>query len=89
LGGIHLLSTLPFEENRLDLGVKKLAGLWVPGIEAVVVDEKGLMLQPVTPARLTDFIVHSLPDGVSKGGLLELRCGLPTTTTANGILRKG
>jgi len=72
LRGIHLLAAFPFEENRLNLGVKKIPGFGIPRIEPVMIDEKGLMLQPVTPAGLTDFLVHSLSDRVSKGGLLEL-----------------
>jgi hypothetical protein len=87
LGGVHLLATLPFEQNRFDLGVKEFTGLRVPGIEPVVVDQEGLMLQPVTPARSADLLVHFLSDGVSKGGLLEPWGGLPATSTTNGIHR--
>jgi len=44
LGGVHLLAAFSFEENRLDLLVKKVPSFGIPWVEPVVVDEKRLML---------------------------------------------
>jgi hypothetical protein len=80
-----LLSILSLQEHRFDLLIEEFPGSRIPGIQPVVVDEKGLMLEPFGPTMLADLFVDSLPDVISKGRLLELGSFLLTTSTAYRI----
>ena len=71
LGGIHLFPLLSLQEHGLDLFVQELPSPWIPGIQPMVIDEDGLMLEPFCPAILADLLVDPLPSLVSKRGLLE------------------
>ena len=85
LGRVHLLARLTLQKNGLDLGVEELPGLRIPRVQAVVVDQNGLVLEPVTPTCLADLLMHSLPYGVPEGGLFHLGCVFSATAAANGI----
>jgi hypothetical protein len=85
LGGIHLFSTFTLQKHGLDLAVEELPGLGITGIQPVVVDQERLMLEPVAPAILADFLVDLLPDRVPEGSSLELGGILLTATATNGI----
>ncbi len=61
---IHLLSLTAAEEHLLDLLVQELARFLVSGIQPVVVDQQGLMLQPLLPAGRTDALQDSLAEVV-------------------------
>jgi hypothetical protein len=65
-----MLPLLTLEEHGFDLLVEELAGLRIPGIQTVVVNEQGLVLEPLAPTILTDFLVDSFPDLVSEGSFV-------------------
>jgi len=51
----------------------------------VVVDQDGLVFEPVTPAGLADPLMHSFPDGVSEGGLFQLGSVFLASVAADGV----
>jgi hypothetical protein len=53
-------------------------GVGVGEIEAVVIDDLCLLLQPTTPARLTDFCGDALAELVGEWGECEPRMLLAT-----------
>lgn len=71
LGGIHILSFTALQENHLDLLVEEFLCLRIPRVQAVVVDEEGLVLEPLGPAALTDFTVNPFSEIVPKGRLRQ------------------
>ena len=85
LGGVHLFSALPLQKDRLYLFEKKLLGPLVSRIQPMVVDEEGLVFQPVLPAPGTDPCMDLLPDFVSEGSLLHFRGVFLATNAANRI----
>ena len=50
-----------------------------------MVDEEGLVFQPVAPTILADLIVHPFSHRVPKRGFLELGSVFLTATAKNGI----
>jgi len=85
LGGIHSLATLPFQQHGFDLVIQKLPCFGVPGIQPIVVDEEGLVFEPIAPTCLADLLVHAFSDGVTERGFFESGPVLLTTTAANGV----
>jgi hypothetical protein len=70
LGGVHLLPLFTLEEHGFDLLVEEFPGFGIPGIQTVVVDEQGLVLEPLAPTILANPLVDSLPDLVSEGSFV-------------------
>ncbi len=68
LGGIHLFPLLSLQKHGFYLLVEELSCLRIPGIQTVMVDEDGLMLEPIRPTILADLLVYPLPGLVSKRG---------------------
>jgi hypothetical protein len=65
--------------------IEELPGFGIPRIQAVVVDEKGLVLKPVAPAVLADLLMDALAQGIPEGSLLQHGCFLLTTAALNRI----
>jgi hypothetical protein len=85
LGGIHLLPILSLQKYRLDLTIEEFPGLRVPGIQAMVVDEDGLVLEPFCPAILADLLQDPFSNGIPERGLLEFGGVFIAATTAKRI----
>lgn len=68
LRSIHVFALTAFQENDLDLLIEEFLRLGVSGIQAVMVNEEGLVLQPLRPAVSTDLTENPLPEIVSEGG---------------------
>src|SRR5690349_942718 len=75
---VDLLSRLRLEEVRVAVLREELSRLRVHEVEAVVVDQHRLLLQPVAPALLADLGDDALAGGAADadGWLLESRAGL-------------
>ena len=85
LGGIHLLPIPSLQKNRLDLTIEEFPGLGVPGIQPVMVDEDGLVLEPFCPAILADLLQDPVSNGIPKRGFLEFGGVFIAATTAKRI----
>src|SRR5678815_3236105 len=62
LRGIDVLAHTALEEKRRHVVREERPRLRVHHVEPVVVDQHGLLFQPITPALLTDFLNHACPD---------------------------
>ena len=56
------------EEVSLNVVKQKILGVRIAQVQAVMIDNLGLFLQPVTPARLADFGSNSLAQRVGEWG---------------------
>src|SRR5689334_4072575 len=65
------------EQKRLRVGVRE--------IQSVVIDDLRLLLQPATPARLTDLRGDSLPQFVRKRREWQRRTLLATMCALDGV----
>ncbi len=79
LGRVDLLGVAFPEQDLLHLGVEELPRFRVPGIESVVVDQQGLVHQPVLPAILTDVTKDLGSEVILEGSLIEPRLIFITT----------
>jgi hypothetical protein len=87
LGGVDLFPALTFQEHCLDLFVQELPGLGISGVEAMVVDQDRLMLEPIGPASFADRLMYPFTQGIPEGSLLEFGSVFLTAVTTNGIHR--
>ena len=78
-GGVDLFALSSLQKHRLDLLVEELSGLGVSGIQSVVVDEEGLVLEPFSPAILADLFLQPLTHGIPERCLFHSG-GIPLTT---------
>src|SRR5215207_6918028 len=59
---VDVLAHAALEKKRCHVVREKCARLRVHHVEPVMVDQHGLLFQPITPALLTDFLNHACPD---------------------------
>ena len=78
-GSVDLLALPSLQEHRLDLFVEEFSGPGVSGIQTVVVDEEGLVLEPFSPAVLADLFLQPLTHGIPERCLFHPG-GIPLTT---------
>ena len=55
----------------LNLFIQKFAGLWFAGVQPIMVDEQSLMLQPILPARWTDFSQYPVTKFVTEWSFVQ------------------
>src|SRR5688500_10431993 len=60
LAGVHLVRVAGAEQELVGLLVQELLGLGVAHVQAVVVDEHGLLLEPLLPADVADAVLDAL-----------------------------
>jgi hypothetical protein len=85
LGGIHLLRGSVAEKDLLHLLVEEILGLLIPGVQAVVIDEKGLMLKPVPPAVAANGFQDPLTQLVAERRAGERRFFRLAAAALNGL----
>lgn len=73
------------EQITLDVVEKESLGVRVREIEAVVIDDLGLFLQPAAPAWLADFRGDTLAELVWEGGECESRALLAAMCAFNCV----
>ncbi len=79
LGQVDRVGIRSAQKHVFYLLVQELACLGVTGIEPVVVDEQGLVLEPIAPTALTDSAEYSLSELATEWCLGELGSALPAT----------
>ena len=65
--GVHLLGVAVTQQHLLDLLVEERPRLRIPRVQAVVVDEQRLVLEPVLPAVGTDLATIRSPNSFLNG----------------------
>src|SRR5580704_1477036 len=83
LGRIHVFLTPGLEQKCVQVPRQELSRLRIHDIQPVVVDEHGLLFEPLPPALFADLRDDALPHGAGKRGLLESLAGLPTAGTGH------
>jgi hypothetical protein len=68
---VDVLAHAALEQECRHVVRQECAGLRVHHVEPVVVDQHGLLLQPVAPALLTDFLDHARSDLSGKWSAFE------------------
>src|SRR6185503_4396348 len=68
---IDVLFRARLEEERLHVLLEKAAGLRVHDVQAVMIDEHRLLLEPLAPAVLADLLNDALPNFAGKRWTLE------------------
>jgi hypothetical protein len=71
LRSVDLSTVASLKQERTHILHEKLTTLRVHDIQAVVVDQHGLLLEPVAPAVLADFRENSLPNRSRKRGTVK------------------
>ena len=66
-----------FEEERGHVPGEKGTSLRIHHVEAIVIDQHRLLLEPVAPALRADFFYYARSYGTRKGGLHKSRARLP------------
>src|SRR5690606_5541189 len=81
---VDLVGLARAEEERLHVRHQHLAGRLLPDVQAVMVDERGLVTQPLVPAPLADGVVDPLAEFVPERRPLEPR-GLLAASDASDL----
>src|SRR6185369_14466140 len=84
LGGVHVLLAAALEEERFHVLRQKAARLRIHHVEAVVIDQHGLLFQPESPALLAEALDDAGPDRARKGRTFETGACLTTTHAGDG-----
>lgn len=85
-GGIDLGRLRNFAEKKaLDVVEEEILGVGIREIEAVMIDDLTLFLQPATPAGLANLIGDSLSELVGKGSKSDRRTFLAAMYALNVI----
>ena len=82
---VDLVAGAGLEEEGAHVLGQERAGLRVHEVQAVVVDEHHLLLQPLAPALLADLADDAGADGAGKGGLLESRARFAAAGAGHGF----
>src|SRR5258708_1693798 len=82
---INLTAIPTLEEKRFHVLSQELASLGVHDIEAVVVDQHGLLFQPIATTRLADTLNDPRANGAREWRALEPFTGLAATATGDGL----
>jgi hypothetical protein len=86
-GRVHFLSALALQEYGLDLFVEERFCLRVPRIKPVMIDQQGLVLQPIAPTILADLSMYPLSQLVLERGFLEFWGVVSAAMADDGIHR--
>src|SRR5690606_14892547 len=78
LGGVDLLLLAILEQEGFHVPQEERAGLRVHEIQPVMVDEHGLLAEPVSPADRADLTLDPRADRARKGSGVEAGASLPT-----------
>ena len=81
LRGIHVLASAALEQKRRHVIRQERTRLWIHHVQPVVIDQHGLLLDPITPALLTDFLDDATPDLPWKGSTVEAGARLAAAYT--------
>ena len=73
------------QQHFLYLPVQKLLSLRIPRIQTVVIDQQGLVLQPLRPALGADLPLNALPQVGTKRSSHQLRLVRPAPSTVYGF----
>jgi hypothetical protein len=76
------------EQKDLQIIEQKIVRIGTRNVQAEMIDELILLLQPFFPARLTDFVINSLPELVRKRRKLHLLAFAPAARAFKFITRK-
>lgn len=83
LAGIDIGPVPRLEQEGGHISGEKRPGLRIHHIQAVMIDEHGLLAAPVCPALAADLARHAGPDLTWEGSFLEALSSLPATGTGN------
>jgi hypothetical protein len=73
------------EQKRVHILGQELARLGVHDIQAIVIDQHGLLLQPIPPTRLADTLDDPRTNRARKWRALKPFPGLAASATGNGF----
>src|SRR5688500_13891015 len=80
---VDVYAAAALEEEGLHVAREECASLRIHHVQPVVVDEHRLLLQPVAPARLTDFRHDARANGPRERRTFESGAGLAATGTSH------
>jgi len=68
---VHVLASAAPEKKGRHVVRQERARLWVHHVQTVVIDQHGLLLDPITPALLADLLDDAGPDLPGKRSTVE------------------